>query len=162
MPVTPTPTITANNCRITFAVIGMVVGLSIFGSFGFYFRNWHCAVWGLVSGIFAALTLGIHIEYRQHEWRRKPNFLRVIMFFGCLAQFLAISAFIIYIALGIHYKQRVTPWNDGFYVTSIWCLMSWKWSFLLFLYSRSYWKLILSSAVGTDEHPTSEVAYQRI
>jgi len=62
MPVTPTPTITANNCRITFAVIGMVVGLSIFGSFGFYFRNWHCAVWGLVSGIDLELAYSLRLN----------------------------------------------------------------------------------------------------
>src|SRR6218665_1954225 len=79
--------------------------LSVTGSCLLNYFNSHFFTIFSLSGIFAALTLGIHIEYRQHEWRRKPNFLRVIMFFGCLAQFLAISAFIIYIALGIHYKQ---------------------------------------------------------
>ena len=36
--------------RVVFAVIGIVVGVSAFFTFGLTFKNWHCAGWGLASG----------------------------------------------------------------------------------------------------------------
>jgi len=28
--------------------------------------------------------------------------------------------------------------HDGYYLTSVWCFVTWKWGFVLFLYSRLY------------------------
>ena len=50
----------------------------------------------------------------------------------------------------------VTAHNDAFYVTSVWCAMTWKWAFLLFIYARKYFKEIIS------EHYTDpEKNYER-
>jgi len=35
----------------------------------------------------------------------------------------------------------VTAYGRAFYVSAVWAAMTWKWSFLLFLYSRSYRRL---------------------
>ena len=35
----------------------------------------------------------------------------------------------------------VTGYGRAFYVSSVWSAMTWKWSFLLFLYSRNYRRL---------------------
>ena len=36
--------------RIAFSIIGILVGLSIFIVFGFNYKNWNVAVWGIMSG----------------------------------------------------------------------------------------------------------------
>ncbi len=36
--------------RIIFAVIGVLIGISIFPTFGIVYKNWDTAVWGLMSG----------------------------------------------------------------------------------------------------------------
>ena len=43
--------------RIIFAVIGVLVGVSIFLCFGIAFSNWNCALWGLISGVFLLLSI---------------------------------------------------------------------------------------------------------
>jgi hypothetical protein len=37
--------------RLIFAVIGILVGVSIFIVFGAEYRNWNVALWGLMSGM---------------------------------------------------------------------------------------------------------------
>jgi len=40
----------AVRARIAFSMIGVLVGVSIFVTFGAVFYNWNAAVWGLASG----------------------------------------------------------------------------------------------------------------
>ena len=49
MAVTP-PTKCWLNTRIVFAVIGILIGLSIFPVAGFEYENWDAAAFGLLSG----------------------------------------------------------------------------------------------------------------
>lgn len=48
------PPIPPSSClmkvRITFAVIGILVGVSVLAVFGAKYHNWNVAVWGLMSG----------------------------------------------------------------------------------------------------------------
>jgi len=30
--------------------------------------------------------------------------------------------------------------DDGYYLTCIWCFMTWKWGFFLFYFSRQYYR----------------------
>ena len=48
------------NTRITFAVIGLVLGVSIFFCFGFAYDNWDTAAFGLVSG-------KLHFKFKVHH-----------------------------------------------------------------------------------------------
>jgi len=47
----------------------------------------------------------------------------------------------------VAYKERVivyaavTGYGRAFYVSSVWAAMTWKWAFLLFIYSRKYRRL---------------------
>lgn len=36
---------------MVYAMIGVIIGVSVFFTFGIKFKNWHAAVWGLLSGI---------------------------------------------------------------------------------------------------------------
>lgn len=148
-------------CRIVWSGIGVIVGVGIFCSFGFHFSNWHCAAWGLTSGVFAALTLGVHVEYCKYRWSRQPKLLVIGMVGGCLGLLASISAFVLYLVLAITRHQGLTPWDDGYYLACVWSAITWKWTFLLFYYSRFYRKILLSSDGINDETPSGE-NYERI
>jgi heme transporter 1 len=109
--------------------------------FGFMYRNPDTALWGLASGVFAAITLCVHIKYNRDQWVTGSNWLRALMLFGCLAQLASVCGFAVYLALAITEHQSVTAYGRAYYVSSVWAAMTWKWSFLLFLYSRNYRRL---------------------
>lgn len=48
------------------------------------------------------------------------------------------------------YCADLTPHNDGFFVTSICCVNSWIWSFLVFFYARQYNNLCQEGADTTS------------
>lgn len=147
-------------CRIAWSAVGVVVGISIFATFGFYYRNWHCAAWGLASGVFAALTLAVHFEYYKYEWNRQPKLLVIGMVVGCLGLLVSIAAFIVYLVLATTRHQGLTAWNDGYYLACVWSAMTCKWTFFLFYFSFDYRK-ILFSLDGIIETPGTG-SYQRI
>lgn len=35
---------------------------------------------------------------------------------------------------------ELKAYDDGYYLTCVWCAMTWKWGFLLFYYSRQYFR----------------------
>jgi len=135
------PTSRQNKFRLAFAITGIVVGVSIFLMFGIMYRNPDTALWGLASGVFAAITLAVHVKYIRDQWATGANCLRALMLLGCLAQLASVCTFAVYLALAITENQAVTPFGRAYYVSSVWAGMTWKWSFLLFHYSRSYRRL---------------------
>lgn len=135
------PTPRAMKVRIAFAIIGIIVGVSIFLMFGFMYQNPDTALWGLASGVFAGITLSVHIKYLRDQWTTGSNCLRALMLLGCLCQLASITAFAVYIALAVTEHQSVTAYGRAFYVSAVWAGMTWKWTFLLFIYSRNYRRL---------------------
>ncbi|XP_064614273.1 heme transporter hrg1-A-like [Liolophura sinensis] len=125
-------------CRIIFAIIGVIVGLSVFIVFATKFYNWNTALWGLLSGVGALITLIVHLLYRKGVWQTYSYRLRYYMLLGCFLQLAGVCGFVTYLSLGIVQKQVLTPYGNGFYLTCVWCFMTWKWGFSLFYYSRSY------------------------
>jgi len=45
------------------------------------------------------------------------------------------------VKLFVYVCSAVTGYGRAFYVSSVWAAMTWKWSFLLFLYARNYRRL---------------------
>ncbi|XP_054751466.2 heme transporter hrg1-B-like [Lytechinus pictus] len=137
-------------CRIAFAVTGLIVGLAIFICFiaAEQFYNLHIALWGLASGVFAFLTLTVHIQHmRGHRdlWVYRLKFFIVLGFFVQLGSLIAL---VTYVVLGAVRGQDLMPVNGndkGFYLAAVWVFMTWKWSFALFIYSRSYRKGYVTS-----------------
>ncbi|ELU15929.1 hypothetical protein CAPTEDRAFT_194611 [Capitella teleta] len=91
--------------RMVFAVIGFFVGVSVFLSFGFIYKNWDTACFGLVSGLVALATLLCHIQYHHDGWKRAPDLLSPLMLSGCFIQLLGVLAFAVYLALAINQHQ---------------------------------------------------------
>lgn len=127
--------------RYAFAVVGVLVGLSIAIVFAIVFHNPDTAAWGLTSGIFALIALAVHVKYTRDQWTTWSNYLRALMLLGCLGQLAGVCAFAVYLALAISQRQAVTPYGRAFFVSAVWAAMTWKWSFLLFVYSRNYRRL---------------------
>ncbi|XP_033105826.1 heme transporter hrg1-B-like [Anneissia japonica] len=135
--------------RVTYSITGMVLGLSILIVFLVVekFRNYHVAVWGAVSALFAAVSLVLHLQHNndtsKERWIRR---LSLIMLIGFVTQMCCIVAFFTYIIMAAEQKQAVIPVNCrhcGYYLAAVWVFMTWKWSFLTFFYARMYRKIYL-------------------
>lgn len=57
------------------------------------------------TGVFAAITLAVHVKYIRDQWVTGSNCLRALMMLGCLAQLASVCAFAVYLALAISEHQ---------------------------------------------------------
>ncbi|XP_005095313.1 heme transporter hrg1-A isoform X2 [Aplysia californica] len=124
--------------RIVFSTIGVFVGLSICAVFGAHYHNYNVALWGLTSGIAAAVALGVTIAYIKHMWDSNPRRLKGFMLAGCFIQLAGVCGFVTYLVLAITNNQDLIVYGPGYYLTCVWCFMTWKWGFWLLIYSRSF------------------------
>ena len=61
------------------------------------------------TGVFAAITLAVHVKYTRDQWTTWSNHLRALMLLGCLGQLAAVCAFAVYLTLAISQHQRSSP-----------------------------------------------------
>ena len=76
------------------------------------------------SGVFAAVTLAVHIKYFRDQWATGANCLRALMLLGCLAQLASVCAFAVYLALAISEHQCKSAIIQEHYITNcnkFWC-----------------------------------------
>ncbi|GAB1608334.1 heme transporter hrg1-A-like [Argonauta hians] len=130
------------NLRIFFSILGILFGISVVFVFGIKFRNWNTALWGLLSAIPASLTFSLHICYLKGVWQTYPYRLKYMVIAGCLFQLAGIVGFVTYLALGFYFQQGLQIYGDGYFLTAVWCFMTWKWGLLLLYFTRSYRQLL--------------------
>ncbi|KAK2145119.1 hypothetical protein LSH36_701g00046 [Paralvinella palmiformis] len=143
--------------RIILSAIGVIVGLSVFLVFGIVYENLSCAIWALISGVFASLTLCTHVKYARDQWRTHTEYLKPMMFTGCFGQLAGVCGFVAYITLASVLSQGLLVRGPGYYLTSIWCFITWKWGFLLF-YSSRYYRRCYHDNTGLP----SDVPYEKV
>lgn len=129
------------NFRLGYAIYGVISGLMVFFTFGFKFHNWHAAIWGLVSGIYAGVSLIIEIGYRKTKWKEYSSLLIVFVCISFPGIFAGLIAFPMYLAFAIIESQGVTAENRSFYVVCVWCALTFKNALMVVLTSRSYYNL---------------------
>ncbi|XP_045210082.2 heme transporter hrg1-A-like [Mercenaria mercenaria] len=123
-----------------FSVLGITIGVSVFFVFGFHYKNWNASLWGLSSALPALVTLLVHVRNKRRRFETCPERLRVYMLGGCFVQLAGVCGFVTYLTLAITLKQGLLIYGNGYYLTCVWCFMVWKWGFLLFYFSRVYWR----------------------
>jgi len=57
------------------------------------------------AGVFAAVTLSVHVKYTRDQWSSWSNYLRLLMLVGCLGQLAGVCGFAVYLALAISQHQ---------------------------------------------------------
>lgn len=124
--------------RMVMSAIGILVGVSVFIVFTMQYKNLNVGLWGLMSGIAAGIAFGVTIAYYKHVFDSCPHSLRSFMLLGCIIQTAGVCAFVAYLVLAISQNQALTAYGKGYYLTSVWCAMTWKWGFGLLMYSRSF------------------------
>lgn len=132
------PLTTSMKFRIGFAIIGILVGLSIGFVFGIVYQNIDTAIWGAISGLFAGVTLVLHLKQVKDKWTRGSTLLRPLIILGVIGQAASVCAAIVYLIVAIVERQGLTPSGRGYYLSCVWALMTWKWAFLLFICARIY------------------------
>ncbi|GFY61017.1 uncharacterized protein TNIN_442381 [Trichonephila inaurata madagascariensis] len=142
-------------CKIVLAVLGVVSGASIFVSF-IYYKNYNAAIWGLLTGIFAAVVLRLHISYRRRVLHLKhtADSLQIVKVCGLILSFTAITASIVYFILAAVGHQGYKIEDDGYAPAGIFALLSLKWTVMMFFEGRKYEKLLRSTGVE-EAAPTS-------
>jgi len=126
--------------RVSCAIIGLVVGVSAGAAFGVVLHNPDAGAFGLFSGITAAVALTVHILYRRDFWTYDAHSSLIrFMYTGCFVQLAGVIGFVVYMIFGCMYQtDKLVVENRSFFLTCVWCFMTWKWGFLLFFYSRKY------------------------
>ncbi|KAH3878131.1 heme transporter hrg1-A-like [Dreissena polymorpha] len=143
--------------RLVYVCVGIFIGLSVAATFAYHFHNFNTALWGLCSAVPAAIALIVVIGWRRQWWEVQPGRLRGFMLVGCFIQLAGVCGFVTYLTLAITKKQGLVIYGEGYYLACVWCFMTWKWAFLLFLYSRQYWRAYSKErrALTDPDHDTT-------
>lgn len=93
--------------RFISTLIGIIIAIAAGACFSVVFHNYHCAGWGLFSGVFATVALVMHIcVYRDIAYAIEPvTFLR-LMYFGIFGMVTGVGVFIGYFVKGMVVEER--------------------------------------------------------
>ncbi|KAF8790380.1 heme transporter hrg-1-like [Argiope bruennichi] len=130
-----------------FAILGILSGASIFVSFA-ALKNVNAALWGLLSGIFAAIVLNLHINYRRRVLHLKytPESLRIVKLCGLVLSIVTLTASIVYFILMAVYHQGYKLEGNGYAPAAIFALLALKWTVMMFFEGRKYQRFLVASA----------------
>ncbi|XP_049783548.1 heme transporter hrg1-B-like [Schistocerca cancellata] len=117
------------------------------------YRNYEASVWGLFSGVCAALVL--HLDYLHARGRlslwHSIETLNRICDFGFVATVLGTAGFVWYIFLTLYYKTTVFPVGKSTIIPAVWTMMTVKWGAAIMVICTKYRKYLRSLELLRDD-----------
>ncbi|XP_076069378.1 heme transporter HRG1-like isoform X2 [Oratosquilla oratoria] len=131
--------------NLIMAAFGCLGGLSGFVIFFFHFQNRQAGIWAFVGGMYAAMTLFLHILYKRHslELWYTPGNLSQIRLFGILGTLAGIAAICSYFGIAVENHEDL-PWRENLstshYIMGCWAFLTLKWAISLAGFAHHYRK----------------------
>jgi len=130
--------------RVSFQLVmcgvGVTAGICSFFIFCFLYGNISAGLWGLGSGILAAIVLHLRLLYknhRLHSWHTVHS-LAANRNLGILTGVLSTGALVYYLYMKFSESQDVFPIKDSWMIAAVWAFMTVKWSLALVYLGHKY------------------------
>jgi len=137
-----------NGCLMMFklatAGFGVLAGMSTFFVFTFVYGNVDAGIWALLSSVFSACVLHLHLLYKNHRlsaWHTVTS-LTANRNLGILALLGSLAATVYYWYMAISEHQEIYPIGDSDMIAGVWAFMTVKWSVGLTYFGHKYCTLL--------------------
>ena len=138
--------------RICMGVSGICTGISVCLAFGLHFHSYHGALWGGISGVFAAFALIVSIlEFRGFWTKDNLKCLFGVFVFGIVTSVIALAGFVGYTVMAIVNGEGIVVYGNSLWMGSVWTSMTAKWTGMLTSSSWSYYKRIRDAGKDSEK-----------
>uniref|UniRef100_A0A914VB01 Uncharacterized protein n=1 Tax=Plectus sambesii TaxID=2011161 RepID=A0A914VB01_9BILA len=143
--------------RIIWAIIGISAGIMAGAVFGVQYHNYSATTLAFISSIFATLLMLLHIWYSKGKlsyWSKaKFSFVTI----SCLLVWIAalVGMVVCLVVAGVK-GQNLTHeglQHENFWITAVWCWMTFKWSMMIWWYSRIYSRDVMNPLTKSPPTP---------
>ncbi|CAL1271718.1 unnamed protein product, partial [Larinioides sclopetarius] len=104
------------------------------------------------QGIFAAIVLNLHINYRRRVLHLKytPESLRMVKLCGLVLSIATLIASVVYFTLMAVYHQGYKLEGNGYGPAAIFSLLAMKWTIMMYFEGRRYERFLVASTSETS------------
>lgn len=143
-----------NVALLSSSLLGAILGVAAFLVFLINAsRNYEASVWGLFSGVCAALV--VHLQYlhargRLSLWHSVDTLSRICDF-GFVATVLGTAGCVWYVFLTLYYRKPALPVGKSTIIPAVWAMLTVKWGAGIMFCCAKYKKYLRSLELLRDD-----------
>jgi len=145
------------NVRIAWAIIGISAGIMAGLVFAVQYHNISTTTLAFISSIFATLLTLFHFWYKKGKLAYWSKSKFAVVGYTCLLVWIAALAGMVVCMVVAGVKgQNITHeglQGENLWMTAVWCWMTFKWSMMIWWYSRIYSKDVMNPLTKSPPTP---------